>query len=339
METLVQPIVRFGDFEVDARSGELRKSGRKIRLPEQSFQILALLLDRAGEVVTREELHQRLWPAGTFVDFDAGLNNAVRKLRDALADPAESPRYIETLPRRGYRFIAPVEAPPVETLEPTAARVPARRAGFRLRLPGAGTAVAALAAVLVALALGGTRDLWRGRSGPVTIASLAVLPFENLTGEDGQSYFVDGMTDALITNLAQVRSLRVISRTSVMPYKRTNKLAGKPVEGGRPVRRGDQTGPDIRAGLLRSIRHLSCLPAHAASSRGSRPRAAAGGRAQPALARHQYRAGAGLEARAVMTKRSRSSTRPWRWIRTSRGLMRRWRESTFGRGISPRRSR
>jgi TolB-like protein/DNA-binding winged helix-turn-helix (wHTH) protein len=221
MDTIVQPIVRFGDFEVDTRSGELRKSGRKIRLPEQSFQILELLLDRAGEVVTREELRKRLWPAGTFVDFDAGLNNAVRKLRDALADPAESPRYIETLPRRGYRFIAPVEAPPFAALETTAARVPARRPGFRHRLSGA--PVAALAAVLVALALSGTRERWRGRSAPVTIGSLAVLPFENLTGEDGQDYFVDGMTDALITNLAQVRALRVISRTSVMQYKRANK--------------------------------------------------------------------------------------------------------------------
>jgi TolB-like protein/DNA-binding winged helix-turn-helix (wHTH) protein/Flp pilus assembly protein TadD len=223
METTVQSIVRFADFQVDARSGELRKSGRKIRLPEQSFQILALLLDRAGEVVTREEMHQRLWPAGTFVDFDAGLNNAVRKLREALADPAESPQYIETLPRRGYRFIASVEAPAVETLPPTAARVPPGRAGFRLWLSGAGMAGAVLVAVLVALARSGTHDLWRGRSGPVKIESLAVLPFENLTGEDGQDYFVDGMTDALITNLAQVRSLRVISRTSVMQYKRANK--------------------------------------------------------------------------------------------------------------------
>jgi TolB-like protein/DNA-binding winged helix-turn-helix (wHTH) protein len=220
MQTVAAPIARFADFEVDARSGELRKSGRKIRLPEQSFQILALLLDRAGEVVTREELHQRLWPAGTFVDFDAGLNNAVRKLRDALADPAESPRYIETLPRRGYRFIAPVEAPPPEAPEPpTAVPVPAQRAGFRLPLPGA----AATVAVLVALVLSGTRDQSRGGSTPVKIGALAVLPFENLTGEDGQDYFVDGMTDALITNLAQVRSLRVISRTSVMPYKRANK--------------------------------------------------------------------------------------------------------------------
>ena len=224
METVVQPIFRFADFKVDTRSGELRKSGRKIRLPEQSFQILELLLDRAGEVVTREELHQRLWPAGTFVDFDAGLNNAVRKLRDALADPAESPRYIETLPRRGYRFIASVEAPPVAALEPTAAQAPARRAGFRLRLSGPGAPVAALVlAVLLALAVSGTRERWRGRSAPVKIESLAVLPFENLTGDDGQNYFVDGMSDALITKLAQVRALRVISRTSVMQYKRANK--------------------------------------------------------------------------------------------------------------------
>jgi TolB-like protein/Tfp pilus assembly protein PilF len=148
------------------------------------------------------------------VDFDAGLNNAVRKLRDALADPVESPRYIETLPRRGYRFIAPVEAPRVEALEPPIAPLPR---------PGKAATVAALAAVLVALALSGTRDRWRGGSTPVKIGSLAVLPFENLTGEDGQDYFVDGMTDALITNLAQVRSLRVISRTSVMQYKRANK--------------------------------------------------------------------------------------------------------------------
>jgi TolB-like protein/DNA-binding winged helix-turn-helix (wHTH) protein/Tfp pilus assembly protein PilF len=220
MGTILQPI-RFADFEVDPRSGELRKSGRKVRLPEQSFQILELLLDRAGEVVTREELHQRLWPAGTFVDFDAGLNNAVRKLRDALADPADSPRYVETLPRRGYRFIAPLEAPPSEAVEATTAPAPARRTQSRLRRPGA--RVAALAALLVALALIGTRDRWRGRSTPVTIASLAVLPFENLTGEDGQDYFVDGMTDALITNLAQARSLRVISRTSVMQYRGTKK--------------------------------------------------------------------------------------------------------------------
>jgi TolB-like protein/DNA-binding winged helix-turn-helix (wHTH) protein/Tfp pilus assembly protein PilF len=220
MVSAVPPVARFADFEVDARSGELRKNGRRIRLPEQSFQILALLLERAGDLVTREELQQRLWPAGTFVDFDAGLNNAMRKLREALADPAESPRYIETLPRRGYRFIAPVVARPVPAVEPTAAPAPARRP----RRPLVPVAMAALlGAALMALALSGMRDRWRRRSAPVTIASLAVLPFENLTGDVGQDYFVDGMTDAVITKLAQVRSLRVISRTSVMPYKRTDK--------------------------------------------------------------------------------------------------------------------
>jgi DNA-binding winged helix-turn-helix (wHTH) protein/predicted Zn-dependent protease len=100
---------RFGAFEVDLNSGELYKLGIRLKLQEQPFQVLALLLERPGEVVTREELRQRLWPADTFVDFDTGLNSAIKKLRDALADSAEKPRYIETLPRRGYRFIAPVE--------------------------------------------------------------------------------------------------------------------------------------------------------------------------------------------------------------------------------------
>lgn len=100
---------RFGAFEVDLHSGELYKSGVRLRIQEQPFQVLALLLERPGEVVTRQELREKLWPADTFVDFDTGLNSAVRKLRDALSDSAEEPRYIETLPRRGYRFIAQVE--------------------------------------------------------------------------------------------------------------------------------------------------------------------------------------------------------------------------------------
>ncbi|MFZ1156585.1 MAG: winged helix-turn-helix domain-containing protein [Candidatus Sulfotelmatobacter sp.] len=101
-------IARFGVFELDLKAGELRKNGRKLRLQEQPFQILALLLERAGDVVTREELRQKLWPADTFVDFDHGLNTAVNKLREVLGDSASSPRFIETLARRGYRFIAPV---------------------------------------------------------------------------------------------------------------------------------------------------------------------------------------------------------------------------------------
>ena len=101
-------LVCFGAFQLDLRTGELRKAGVKVNLPDQPFQVLKTLLDRAGDLVTREELRQRLWPAETFVDFEHGLNAAVRRLRDALGDSADVPRFVETLPRRGYRFIAPV---------------------------------------------------------------------------------------------------------------------------------------------------------------------------------------------------------------------------------------
>ena len=104
-------IVRFGVFEVDLRAGELRKSGVKIKLQEQPFQILSLLLGRPGDVVTREEIQKKLWPADTFVDFEHSLNAAVKRLREALGDSADNPRFVETLPRRGYRFIYPVEEP------------------------------------------------------------------------------------------------------------------------------------------------------------------------------------------------------------------------------------
>src|SRR5215207_578770 len=109
MTTDSDSIASFGVFEVDRRSGELRKGGVRVRLAAQPFQVLILLLERAGEVVTREELQRHVWPADTFVDFDRGLNKAVNRLREALGDTAESPRFIETLPKRGYRFIAPVQ--------------------------------------------------------------------------------------------------------------------------------------------------------------------------------------------------------------------------------------
>jgi cholera toxin transcriptional activator len=113
-------IVRFGVFEADLAAGELRKSGRRIRLQEQPFQILALLLERPGEVVTREEVRQKLWAADTFVDFDHSLNTAIKKVREALGDSASSPRYVETVARRGYRFLAPVEwpNPPAKPVDP-----------------------------------------------------------------------------------------------------------------------------------------------------------------------------------------------------------------------------
>src|ERR1700733_6351470 len=114
---------RFGPYELDLRSGELHKHGVRMKLQDQPFQILALLLERPGDVITREELRQTLWPADTFVDFDTGLNSAVKKLRDVLSDSADEPRYIETLPRRGYRFIAPVENGPLPKSAPVELRV------------------------------------------------------------------------------------------------------------------------------------------------------------------------------------------------------------------------
>jgi TolB-like protein/Flp pilus assembly protein TadD len=160
--------VKFGVFEADLAARELRKSGTKIRLQDQPFQVLALLLENPGQIVTREELRQKLWPADTFVDFDNGLNTAINKIREALGDSADHSKFIETLPRRGYRFIGAAASP---------AHAPAR------------------------------------------IESLVVLPLENLSRDPEQDYFADGLTEALITNLAKISALRVVSRTTAMHYK------------------------------------------------------------------------------------------------------------------------
>jgi TolB-like protein/DNA-binding winged helix-turn-helix (wHTH) protein/tetratricopeptide (TPR) repeat protein len=224
---------RFGVFELDARSGELRRHGQKIRLPHQSFQILLLLLSRPGDVVTRDELRQALWTSETFVDFDVGLNSAVRKLREALEDEAGHPTFIETLPRRGYRFIAEVNAMPA--IEP-AAPLPAsaNEAGLppaplptprqRTRPIWIGAAVALVAAVAL-----GTLYV-RSREAASEIGSIAVLPFENLSGDTGQNYFADAVTDAVTTHLAQVSGLDVVSRTSAklskQPDVRISAIAG-----------------------------------------------------------------------------------------------------------------
>jgi TolB-like protein/DNA-binding winged helix-turn-helix (wHTH) protein/Tfp pilus assembly protein PilF len=222
-------VVRFGAFELDVQSGELRKQGLRTRLTPQSFQVLLLLLERRGEVVTRDALRQKLWPADTFVDFDMGLSSAVKKLREALGDSAENPRFVETLPRRGYRFIAGADRPAVSA--------PDEAGTQRLATPGSGphrpsargglVAVAVLAAALIALVASGGRE-WLSRSfatraAPLEIKSIAVLPLENLSGDASQDYFADGMTDALITELAQIGRLRVISRTSMMQYRGTRK--------------------------------------------------------------------------------------------------------------------
>jgi TolB-like protein/DNA-binding winged helix-turn-helix (wHTH) protein/Tfp pilus assembly protein PilF len=256
---------RFADLEFDARSGELRKQGLKVRLSEQPFQVLLLLLAHPGEVVTREELRQRLWPESTFVDFEAGLNSAVRRLREALNDSAEKPRFVETLPRRGYRLIATVEAPAALAPEKEETRGPARPASrFRLPFWTGAAAVGAVAALVATLAMLAPWQPLRGRSTPAQITSLAVLPFENLTGDPEQDYFADGMTDALITDLAQIRALRVISRTSAMQYKGAKKplpqiardLGVDAVVEGAVARSGDHVR--VNAQLIHAVtdRHL-----------------------------------------------------------------------------------
>jgi TolB-like protein/DNA-binding winged helix-turn-helix (wHTH) protein/Tfp pilus assembly protein PilF len=226
--SLESGVLRFEDFELDVRSGELRKGGGKIRLQEQPFKILVLLLDRPGEVITREELRHQLWPSDTFVAFDDGLNTAIKKLRQALDDAADTPRFVETLPRRGYRFIAPVEAKLAPgTAEPTFSVAPTDPLARPTRWISVASAALVLLAIAGVLAAAGWLGLYRVSEGssPVLIRSVAVLPFVNLSGDSSQEYFADGMTDELITNLAKISSLRVISRTSVMPYKGAQKTA------------------------------------------------------------------------------------------------------------------
>ena len=220
-------LVRFGAFEVDLRSGELRKQGLKVRLQERPFQILTFLLENRGEVVTREELRKRLWPEDTFVDFDHSVNTAINKLRDALGDTAENPRFIETLPRHGYRFVAPVDYGG-EVHDGRRGGALARR-GRRRWLAGGAVAAIAVFGTFFALNIAGLRSRLLSRVAashgvPLPkIESVAVLPFENLSGDPEQEYFADGMTDELITDLGKISALRVISSTSVKQYKGTKK--------------------------------------------------------------------------------------------------------------------
>lgn len=238
-------LVRFRPFEANFTTGELRKHGIRLKLQDQPFQVLKMLLARSGELVTREEIRQKLWPSGTFVDFDNGLNAAVNRLREALGDSAENPKFIETLPRRGYRFIgvlddsAPVgwqralspSAPPVEQESVRAsgkesARQPANSSSghslSKILLLSLGTVVV-LAALVVIKSSWWQRLTGLGRGSETQIQSIAVLPMENLSGDPAQEYFADGMTDELTTDLAKIGNLRVISRGSATQYKGTHK--------------------------------------------------------------------------------------------------------------------
>jgi len=239
MERAPQTLVlRFGIYELDPHAGELRKAGIRIKVQQQPLKLLEILLERPGEVVTREELQTRIWPDANFGDFDQAVNVSVAKLRGALGDSADNPRFIETIPRRGYRFIAEVAVLQRDSGKPRIlAEAPAViEEGERLTEAGplnhrrSPTALSWMAlAVSIALwaILGIAIMRWRNPSVPngslaSPIRSLAVLPLENLSG-DAQDYFADGMTDELITDLAQIGALRVISRTSVMPYKSAHK--------------------------------------------------------------------------------------------------------------------
>jgi len=182
----MERILRFDVFEFDVRTGELRKNGARLRLQGQPLQVLGALLRRPGELVTREELRDEIWTADTFVDFDHSLHNAIARIREVLADSATSPRYIETLPRRGYRFIFTVE----ETSLGNSNLHPQARPG----------------------------------SEPSRIQAIAVLPLEDTSANPGEEYFAESMTEALITCLAKIKGLRVISRTSAMQYKGARKL-------------------------------------------------------------------------------------------------------------------
>ncbi len=230
---------RFGPYEVDVRSGEVRKFGTRLKVGEQPLRILVLLMEHPGELVTREELRTSLWSDDTFVDFDHSLNSAVQRLRESLSDTADKEQWIETVPRRGYRFVGAVQwakpngsapalmkCPEPSAREPRAENTIQEKAGsqpadwlrFDWRL-----VAAALALLLTAGAIVEVVHRERVAKPAIAIRSLAVLPLENLSGDPSQDFFADGMTDELITMLAKNTSLRVISRTSVMQHKKVHR--------------------------------------------------------------------------------------------------------------------
>jgi len=204
--------IRFGVFELDQQELELRKDGILLKLPPQPFRVLALLADREGQVVTRDEIQKLLWHDATYVDFERGINHCVSQIRAVLEDHAETPRYIKTLPRRGYRFIAPISAEqPSPKLAPGAAHSRATRLSLAIT-------ICFLAVLAVGLSVFKRASVARQRAGAVP---LAVLPFENLGDDPKQAYFANAMTDALITQLGRLSELRVTSNQSSMHYAGT----------------------------------------------------------------------------------------------------------------------
>jgi len=228
-------IVRFGVFEADLETGELRKNGAKVPLQGQPFQVCAILLERSGKLVTREELRQKVWPEDTFVDFDHAVNTAIKKIRIALGDEADNPRFVQTLPRRGYRFICPVltgdghlaEAEPPATAATTVVDTGPtdQRLGARPRFLVT-ILISCCALSLAVMVYLGWHRMRAGRPSPGSgYVMLAVLPFQNLSGDPNQDYFSDGLTEEMIAQLGALSpdQLGVIARTTSMAYKHTSK--------------------------------------------------------------------------------------------------------------------
>jgi TolB-like protein/DNA-binding winged helix-turn-helix (wHTH) protein/Tfp pilus assembly protein PilF len=201
--------IRFADFEIDANACVLLRDGAPVRLQQQPFDVLCRLVGRPGQLVSRDDLRQELWPSDTFVDFDHSLNIAINKLRAALNDSAEHPRFIQTIPRRGYRFIGVLEGRPAELPEQAGApRLP------RAMVIGVGLGVVVAAALVAA---------WTLRPTPAPVArefqSIAVLQLDNLSPDPNDAYLAEGISDELTTDLAKISSLRVISRESVLQFR------------------------------------------------------------------------------------------------------------------------
>src|SRR5262245_23080742 len=214
--------VRFGPFELDVRSGELYKGPTRLKVPDQSIEILKALVERPGQLVTREELCHCLWPDNTFVDFEHGLNAAVRRLRDALGDAADTPRFIETLPRRGYRFVARVDPGTDNRIPPGSQSSSIHDVSRRLSLRRSAMAACAL--------IVGAAIVWwtvrHSTNEPRTVGeirSVAILPLKNVTKDATQDYFVEGMHEALITELARAGGLTVLAPGATVRYAGTDK--------------------------------------------------------------------------------------------------------------------
>jgi TolB-like protein/DNA-binding winged helix-turn-helix (wHTH) protein len=261
--------LRFGDFLLDPKAGELRKAGHRIKLQPQPFKVLSILASRPGEAVTREEIQQQVWGSETFVDFERGLNVCVQQIRAALGDDPDTPRFLETLPKRGYRFLASVER--VEGTDTAAqsisfaqgadgasiavASAVSRRSAARRSVGRKALIVFAVAGALtLALYFGGARSWILARRAAGPIGSIAILPFDNYSGDPEQQYFTDGMTEALTAEMGKIHGLRVPSRTSVMLYKREKKplqqiareLNVDALVEGSVMRSGDRVGVTVQ---------------------------------------------------------------------------------------------